>query len=55
MSALPPKADIRERIEYVCFVPLADVGVVVLRLAPQGTSSISLGRQVLSNHGSNGR
>jgi hypothetical protein len=24
MSALPPKADIRQRIEHVCFVPLAD-------------------------------
>ena len=26
MSALPPKADIRQRIEHVCFVPLADMG-----------------------------
>ena len=25
MSALPPKADIRQRIEHVCFVPLADI------------------------------
>jgi hypothetical protein len=25
MSALPPKADIRQRIEHVCFVPQADV------------------------------
>jgi len=25
MSALPPKADIRQRIEHVCFVPEADV------------------------------
>ena len=25
MSALPPKADIRHRIEHVCFVPLADI------------------------------
>ena len=25
MSALPPKADIRQRIEHVCFVPLADL------------------------------
>jgi hypothetical protein len=23
MSALPPKADIRQRIEHVCFVPIA--------------------------------
>jgi len=25
MSALPPTADIRQRIEHVCFVPLADI------------------------------
>jgi hypothetical protein len=25
MSALPPKADIRQRIEHVRFVPLADL------------------------------
>ena len=25
MSALPPKADIRQRIEHVCFVPVADI------------------------------
>jgi hypothetical protein len=25
MSALPPKADIRQRIEHVCFVPLTDI------------------------------
>jgi len=25
MSALPPKADIRQRIEHVCFVPIADI------------------------------
>jgi hypothetical protein len=25
MSALPPKADIRQRIEHVCFVPQADI------------------------------
>ena len=25
MSALPPKADIRQRIENVCFVPKADI------------------------------
>ena len=24
-SALPPKADIRQRIEHVCFVPQADM------------------------------
>ena len=25
LSALPPKADIRQRIEHVCFVPEADI------------------------------
>jgi hypothetical protein len=25
MSALPPEADIRQRIEHVCFVPEADI------------------------------
>ena len=25
LSALPPKADIRQRIEHVCFVPIADI------------------------------
>jgi hypothetical protein len=27
LSALPSKADIRQRIEHVCFVPLADIMV----------------------------
>jgi hypothetical protein len=26
-SALPPKADIRQRSEHVCYVPLADIGL----------------------------
>jgi hypothetical protein len=25
MSSIPPKADIRQRIEHVCFVPKADI------------------------------
>ena len=25
MSALPPKVDIRQHIEYVCYVPIADI------------------------------
>ena len=25
MSALPPRADIRQRIEHVCLVPIADI------------------------------
>ena len=25
LAALPPKADIRQRIEHVCFVPIADM------------------------------
>ena len=28
MSALPPEADIRQRIEHVCFVPLADIRLI---------------------------
>ena len=31
MAALPPKADIRQRIEHVCFVPKADLISVGLR------------------------
>jgi hypothetical protein len=31
LSALPPKADIRQRIEHVCFVPLADIGLCKCR------------------------
>ena len=29
MSALPPKADIRQRIQYVCLVPIADIRLLV--------------------------
>jgi hypothetical protein len=29
MSGLLPKADIRQRIEHVCFVPIADIQAVV--------------------------
>ena len=36
MSALPPKADIRQRIEHVCFVPIADIGSL-----PDLTSAIT--------------
>ena len=32
MSALPPKADIRQRIEHACFVPLSDIRRVDGRL-----------------------
>ena len=39
MSALPPKADIRQRIEHVCFVPKADVTNVHWRLALGATAS----------------
>ena len=27
MSVLPLKADIRQRIEHVCLVPIADIGI----------------------------
>ncbi|HSH95405.1 MAG TPA: hypothetical protein VK968_14775, partial [Roseimicrobium sp.] len=33
MSALPPKPDIRHRIEHVCFVPEADI-VPLIRAYP---------------------
>jgi hypothetical protein len=36
MSALPPIADIRQRIEHVCFVPKADIN------APIGMHGVSL-------------
>ncbi len=35
MSALPPKADIRQRIEHVCFVPIADVTSAAPRKLPE--------------------
>jgi hypothetical protein len=41
MSALPPKADICERIQYVCFVPKADVAHDACRL---------LGTYLAANH-----
>ena len=37
MPALPPKADIGQRIEHVCFVPLADLAVIVSELAEHGS------------------
>jgi hypothetical protein len=46
MSALPPEADIRQRIEHVCFVPQADinsdrrVGLLIL----QDRTSLPRGR-----------
>jgi hypothetical protein len=30
MSALPPKAEIRQCIEHVCFVPVADSMVLLI-------------------------
>ena len=42
MSALLPKADIRQRIEYVCFVPLADI-----QLEPRSYSTERLACTVL--------
>jgi hypothetical protein len=32
LSALPPKGDIRQRIEHVRFVPIADISRVELKL-----------------------
>jgi hypothetical protein len=36
MSALPPIADIRQRIEYVCFVPLTDNAALSFWFCPNG-------------------
>jgi hypothetical protein len=36
MSALPPIADIRQRIEYVCFVPLTDIAALSFWFCPNG-------------------
>jgi hypothetical protein len=59
MSVLPPKADIRQRIEHVCFVPIADIDA----LASNSTSAAlhraglcgSRDGAVLPPFGSNGR
>ena len=45
MSALPPKADIRQRIEHVCFVPEADItraATGLCQAVPTGCTSIAL-------------
>jgi hypothetical protein len=42
MSALPPKADIRQRIEHVCFVLCVDIKAIsVLRPAEQPSRRFS--------------
>jgi hypothetical protein len=38
MSALPPKADIRQRVEHVCFVPSADSSFQVVDFERNGKS-----------------
>jgi hypothetical protein len=43
MSALPPKADIRQRIEHVCFVPLGDIGMSLT--CRERTKSPGVGRR----------
>jgi hypothetical protein len=37
MSALPPEADIRQRIEHVCFVPVTDICVGDLEIGSPKT------------------
>ena len=39
MSALPPKADFRQRIEHVCFVPISEVLDVTRDYHPQARST----------------
>src|SRR5262249_49839536 len=40
MSALPPKADIRQRVRYVCFLPQADT------IGPVHQGELAMGRAV---------
>jgi hypothetical protein len=42
MSALPPKADIRQRIEHVCYVPKADINA----LASNSSSAASIEKEL---------
>src|SRR5215471_6323172 len=59
MSALPPKADIADRVRHVRFVPKADIGSITLvggvaffrisELYPNVSSSIFLFRTALRN------
>ena len=49
MSALPPKADIRQRIEHVCFVPIADARQVT------GKYFVGLGQEASLGPGRIGR
>jgi len=48
MSALPPRADIRERIEYVCFVPIADVRVAPAPTHTEIASRVSTHREAVT-------
>jgi hypothetical protein len=49
MSALPPKADIRQRIEHVCFVPATDI----LKTANEGPIATSKSHALLIWNSSN--
>ena len=51
MFALPPKADIRQRIQYVCFVPLADQ-LLTSRYAPPQEQPLGLSAKFLWVHDS---
>jgi hypothetical protein len=41
MSALPPIADIQECIEYVCFVPIADIANLLRRPSWEQSHSVT--------------
>ena len=47
MSALPPKADIRQRVEHICFVPIADTPDPTPRLFRPVLTEINFGNFVL--------
>jgi hypothetical protein len=49
LSALPPKADIRQRIEHVCFVPEADISAA-RQLSPLVPSADIDGGRRLTRH-----
>ena len=45
MSALPPKADIRQRFEHVCFVPIPDIRMFPIE--PFSRARLSLGGRAM--------
>jgi hypothetical protein len=47
MTALPPEADIRQRIEHVCFVPIAEISFDDRCIARPGLDNTNLASNVL--------